>query len=188
MNNSEINSKIELATFAGGCFWCTEAMFLRLKGVKSALPGYTGGKRPNPTYQQVCTGATGHAEAIQVEFDPAEIAYDKLLKIFFHTHNPTTLNKQGHDEGTQYRSAVFYHSPEQKKTAENVIAELENEKIYPDKFVTEVAAASEFYVAEDYHKNYYDSNGNQGYCNIVITPKINKLMQDYSADVKDEYK
>lgn len=177
-----------LATFAGGCFWCTEAIFKRLKGVTSVLPGYSGGTVVNPTYEQVCTGQTGHAEAIQIEFDPPQIPYERLLDIFWHTHNPTTLNRQGNDVGTQYRSAIFYHDEQQKEIAEKSREELEKEHVYKDPVVTEIVPFDNFYVAESYHKDYYDKNRDQGYCNFVIDPKIHKLLKDYSKDVKEEYK
>lgn len=176
------------AIFAGGCFWCTEAIYKRLRGVVSVLPGYAGGATENPTYEQVSTGTTGHAEAILIEYDPAIIPYEKLLVIFFHTHNPTTLNQQGADVGTQYRSAVFYGDDTEKEIVERVVQELEAEKVYPDRVVTEIAPFTNFYPAENYHQDYYDRNREQGYCNIVISPKIAKLMKDYRDDVKDEFK
>lgn len=176
------------AVFAGGCFWCTEAIYKRLRGVASVLPGYAGGTIESPTYEQVSRGTTGHVEAILIEYDPAIIPYEKLLAIFFHTHNPTTLNRQGADVGTQYRSAVFYMDGPEKAAAESVIREIADEKIYTDPIVTEVTPFTNFYPAENYHRDYYDRNRNQGYCNIVISPKIAKLMKDYAADVKDEFK
>lgn len=179
---------IKKAILAGGCFWCTEAIYKRLRGVTSVLPGYTGGTTEHPTYEAVSTGTTGHAEAIEIEYDPSVIPYEKLLAIFFHTHNPTTLNQQGADIGTQYRSAVFYTDEAEKEIAERVVQELEAEKVYPDPIVTEIAPFTHFYPAENYHQDYYDRNRNQGYCNIVISPKIAKLMKDYAADVKDEFK
>lgn len=178
----------ETATFAGGCFWCTEAIFLRLKGVTSVLPGYAGGTVENPSYDQVSMGNTGHAEAIQIEFDPSQIPYEKLLDIFWHTHNPTTLNQQGYDVGTQYRSEIFYHNENQKKAAEASKIQLEADKVYPDPVVTKITAFTNFYPAEDYHKNYYDKNQDAGYCNVIISPKIQKLLKEYSSDVKDEFK
>lgn len=176
------------AILAGGCFWCTEAIYKRLRGVIAVTPGYTGGEKENPTYEEVSTGDTGHAEAIEIEYDPTLIPYEKLLHIFFHTHNPTTLNQQGADIGTQYRSAIFYSTDEEKKVASDVIQELETENVYPDKIVTEVVPFDRFYPAEDYHRDYYDRNQNQGYCHIVISPKIAKLMKEYASDVKDEFK
>ena len=179
------NPSLQTATLAGGCFWCTEAIFKRLKGVKSVLPGYAGGIIENPTYGQVCTGRTGHAEAIQIEFDSSEIPFEKILDIFWATHNPTTLNQQGNDIGSQYRSAIFYHNENQRKLAEKSKAELEKENKYPDKIVTEITPFTNFYVAEDYHKNYYDRNQNAPYCNIIIDPKIHKLLEKYRQEVKD---
>ncbi len=179
---------MELATLAGGCFWCTEAIFKRLRGVESVVPGYTGGIRSNPTYEQVSTGATGHAEAIQIEFDPNIIPYERLLTIFFHLHDPTTLNRQGNDEGTQYRSIIFYHSEEQKEKALKVRDEVADEGIWKDPILTEIIPFEAFYAAEEYHQNYYDNNKNQEYCSYVIGPKIQKLLKEYSKDVKDEYK
>lgn len=176
------------AILAGGCFWCTEAIYKRLRGVLDVTPGYSGGEKEHPTYEEVSTGTTGHAEAILIEYDPTLISYDKLLDIFFHTHNPTTLNRQGADVGTQYRSAVFYSNNEEKEIVIRVIQELETEKIYPEKIVTEVTPFVHFYPAEDYHRDYYDRNQKQGYCHIVISPKIAKLMKEYGRDVKDEFK
>lgn len=178
----------EIATLAGGCFWCTEAIFTRLKGVISVMPGYTGGNVENPTYEDVCTGTTGHAEAIQIEFDPSLIPFEKLLDIFWHTHNPTTLNRQGNDIGTQYRSSIFYSDEKQKEVAEKSKAELEIEGVYKDPVVTEIVPFTNFYVAENYHKDYYERNKGKSYCNFVIDPKIHKLLKDYANDVKDEYK
>jgi len=178
----------EIATFAGGCFWCTEAIFKRLKGVTSVIPGYTGGTAPNPTYEDVSEGATGHAEAIQITFDPSRIPYEKLLEIFFHSHNPTTLNRQGNDVGTQYRSAIFFHSNIQKEIAMKIIRKISEERIYDNPIVTEIAPFTQFYQAEDYHKNYFDQNDTAPYCSIIIGPKIHKLLNVYKEDVKDEYK
>jgi peptide-methionine (S)-S-oxide reductase len=172
-------AETELATVAGGCFWCTEAVFLRLRGVQSAVPGYTGGDVPNPSYNAVCTGETGHAEAIQIAFDPDEISYEQLLEVFFATHDPTTLNRQGYDVGTQYRSAVFYHSEAQKESAERVVAALNAAGTLPDKVVTEITPLDVFYVAEDYHHNFYNRNTTYPYCTAIIDPKIAKLYKDY---------
>lgn len=183
-----MNNTLEIATVAGGCFWCTEAIFKRLKGVDQVTSGYSGGARVDPSYEQVSTGATGHAEAVQIEFDPSVISYEKILEIFFHLHNPTTLNRQGNDEGTQYRSAVFYHSPEQEQIAEKVKQEVVDEGRYNDPIVTEIVPFENFYTAEDEHQDYYENNKNQGYCDYVITPKIQKLLKEYSKEVKDEYK
>jgi len=178
----------EIATLAGGCFWCTEAIFKRLKGVESVLPGYTGGTKENPTYQEVCTGNTGHAEATQIEFDPTVIPFEKILDIFWHTHNPTTLNQQGNDIGTQYRSSIFYHDEKQKEIAEKSKIEVENEKLYKDPIVTTIVPFTKFYPAENYHKDYYDRNQTAAYCNFVIDPKIHKLLEEYRKDIKEEYK
>lgn len=183
-----MSEKLETATLAGGCFWCTEAIFKRLKGVASVLPGYAGGKIKNPTYQQVCSGTTGHAEAIQIKFDPVQISFEKILDIFWHTHNPTTLNRQGNDFGTQYRSAIFYHSDMQKKIAEKSKAAFKKENVYKDAIVTEITPFTNFYVAEDYHKNYFERNKDASYCNFVINPKIHKLLEKYGRDIKEEYK
>jgi peptide-methionine (S)-S-oxide reductase len=169
----------ETATFAGGCFWCTEAVFQRLRGVKSVMPGYTGGQVPNPSYEAVCTGATGHAEAIQIEFDPSEISFEQLLEVHFATHDPTTLNRQGHDVGTQYRSGVYYHNEAQKETAEKVIARVNESDAYPNPLVTEVLPFDAFYEAEDYHQNFYNRNRTYPYCSVIIDPKVQKLMKSY---------
>lgn len=179
---------MEIATLANGCFWCTEAIFQRLKGVTSVTSGYTGGARPNPSYEQVSTGATGHAEAIQIEFDPTIISYETLLDIFFHTHNPTSLNQQGNDIGTQYRSAIFYHDDTQKRIAQEKITELELAKTFKDPIVTEITESTEFYPAEDYHKKYYEKNKDKPYCTFVISPKISKLFDKYSENVKEEFR
>src|SRR5262245_6078643 len=160
----------ELATLGGGCFWCLEPIFEELRGVGSVMPGYAGGRVANPTYQQVCGGDTGHAEVVQVEFDPQQISYADLLRVFLTMHDPTTLNRQGADVGTQYRSAIFYDSPEQKATAEQVVAEFEREGVWPNRIVTEVAPLTAFFPAEDYHVDYYANNPNQGYCRFVIDP------------------
>jgi peptide-methionine (S)-S-oxide reductase len=183
-----MSDKTEIATIASGCFWCTEAIFKRLKGVKSVLSGYGGGTVKNPSYDQVCTGKTGHAESVQIEFDPKVIPFKKILEIFWHTHNPTTLNKQGNDVGTQYRSAVFYHDKTQKEIAERVKKEIEKNGVYKDPIVTEITPFKNFYVAEDYHKNYYEEHQDAPYCDFVIDPKIRKLLQQYGNDVKEEYK
>jgi peptide-methionine (S)-S-oxide reductase len=179
---------METATFANGCFWCTEAIFKRLRGVQSVVPGYTGGKVDNPSYDQVSMGNTGHAEAIQIVFDPQILSYKKLLEIFWHTHNPTTLNQQGNDIGTQYRSAVFYHNNQQKEDAETVKKELEEMHAYTDPIVTEIVPYTTFYEAEDYHKDYYDKNKSAPYCMFVIDPKVKKLLNEFSTQVKEEYK
>ncbi len=172
------------ATFGNGCFWCTEAIFMQLKGVSSVLPGYSGGTSKNPTYKEVCEGNTGHAEVIQISYDPKVISYRELLEVFFYTHDPTTLNRQGADIGTQYRSAIFYHDEEQKQEAKKIIEQLTIEKVYSDKIVTEVTKFDVFYVAEDYHKNYYNNNKEQGYCRAVINPKLDKFVKKYKSKLK----
>ncbi len=174
----------ELATIAGGCFWCVEAVFEPLKGVDKVVSGYIGGKRPNPSYEQVCSGATGHAEAIEIHFDPSVISYRELLELFFAFHDPTTRNRQGPDQGTQYRSAIFVHSPEQRKTAEAVIRELDADKAFPAPIVTEVSDATEFYAAEAYHQNYYRNNPDKGYCQAMISPKMAKLRSTYAEKLR----
>jgi len=174
---------MEKATFAGGCFWCTEAVFQRLRGVKAVRPGYTGGSLKNPTYRAVCGGDTGHAEAVEVEFDPQEISYEDLLEVFFHLHDPTTLNRQGGDSGTQYRSAIFYHNEAQKEAAEKARDKLDQSREYPDPVVTEISQAGEFYPAEDYHEDFYNRNREYPYCRVVIDPKIQKLYKSFSAQL-----
>lgn len=185
---SENKTDYETATFANGCFWCSEAVFKRLKGIKSVLPGYSGGLVKNPSYEQVCTGRTGHAESIQIEFDPKVISFEKILDIFWRTHDPTTLNRQGNDVGTQYRSAIFYHDLKQKEIAEKSKRELENEGVYKDPVVTEITQFNIFYVAEDYHKNYYDEHRDAPYCSYIIDPKVHKLLVNYENDVRADYK
>jgi len=180
----KVKEGMEVATFAGGCFWCTEAVFLEIKGVEKVVSGYIGGKTINPTYKDICTGETGHAEAIQITFNPNEVAYEDLLEVFFATHDPTTLNRQGADVGTQYRSEIFYHSEAQKTKAENYIYLLEKEKLYDKKIVTKVSSASVFYNAEEYHQNYYNQNSSQGYCQMVIAPKLEKLRKYYKSKLK----
>jgi peptide-methionine (S)-S-oxide reductase len=169
------NSNEEFATLAGGCFWCLEPLFNDLKGVINVESGYSGGNIPNPSYQEVCDGITGHTEVVHIEFDPQIISYLDLLNIFFTIHDPTTLNRQGQDVGTQYRSSIFYHSPEQKITAKNVIGNISREKIWKDKIVTEIVPFKKFYRAEDYHQKYYQLNPNQTYCRVVIEPKVIKF-------------
>ena len=175
----------EVATLAGGCFWCLEAVYDELNGVTDVVSGYSGGRRPNPTYDQVCSGATGHAEVVQVTFNPEVVSFRELLEVFFTIHDPTTLNRQGADVGTQYRSAVFYHSPEQKETAEQVIAELNKEKIWDAPIVTEVTALTQFYPAEDYHQEYFARNPGQGYCQFVVAPKVAKFMKKFAGRLKN---
>jgi peptide-methionine (S)-S-oxide reductase len=175
---------METAVLGGGCFWCIEAAFNDCVGVKKVTSGYSGGKRPNPNYEMVCTGITGHAEVIQVEFDPKEISYDDILHIFFGLHDPTSLNRQGNDVGTQYRSVIFYTSEEQKKTAEKVIAELTEENLFEKPIVTEVLPLEKFFPAESYHQKYYENNPEQAYCQIVILPKLAKFRQKYAKFLK----
>jgi peptide-methionine (S)-S-oxide reductase len=172
------------ATLAGGCFWCLEAVFQQLKGVERVESGYAGGQRPNPTYEQVCSGTTGHAEVVQITFDPAVIAFRDLLEIFFVIHDPTTLNRQGADVGTQYRSAVFYHTPEQQAEATRVVRELEASHVWDAPIVTEIVPLERFYPAEEYHHDYFRRNPGQGYCRAVIAPKVAKLRSHYFEKLK----
>jgi peptide-methionine (S)-S-oxide reductase len=178
------SGQTETATFGGGCFWCTEAIFRSLKGVGTVESGYSGGKTKNPTYQEVCTGETGHAEVIQITFDPKVIGFRELLEVFWETHDPTTLNRQGADVGTQYRSAIFYHSPEQKEIAEKYKAELNKEKIFNGPIVTEITPFDKFYKAENYHQDYFENNRTQGYCQMVIVPKIEKFRKIFKDKLK----
>ena len=173
------------ATFAGGCFWCTEAVYKEIKGVKEVTSGYIGGKNPNPTYKQVCTGLTGHAEAVEIEYDPDLVPYEKLLEVFFATHDPTTLNRQGADVGTQYRSGVFYHDDEQKQIADKVIERLNVARVFPQRIVTEVTEASTFYPAEDYHQDYFENNPFQPYCQAAVSPKVAKVRKVFKDLLKD---
>lgn len=176
--------KQEVATLGGGCFWCLEPIYEELKGVQDVVVGYSGGKSVNPTYQQVCTGGTGHAEVVQVTFDPGVISFEEILRVFFTVHDPTTLNRQGADVGTQYRSVIFYHNEEQKQIAEKVIKQIESEGIWDAPIVTELAPFKEFYKAEDYHQEYYKNNPNQGYCRVVIEPKVAKFRQKFLSKLK----
>lgn len=175
---------METATLAGGCFWCTEAIFRRLKGVESVTSGYSGGNSEHPNYHQVSSGESGHAESIQIKFDPKVISFEKILEVFFKTHDPTTLNKQGNDVGSQYRSIAFYHDEKQKKTAEDLIKKL-NSETYSGKIVTELVPYKNFSEAEDYHKAYYEKNRSAGYCRVIIDPKINKLYKLFKEQTKD---
>ena len=175
---------LELATFGNGCFWCSEAIFQQLKGVESVEPGFAGGTLKNPSYKEVCTGTTGHAEVIRLSFDPKVISYEELLEVFFSTHDPTTLNRQGADVGTQYRSVIFYYNEAQKKAAEKMIAALTDAQVYDNKIVTEITAVNNYYPAEDYHKDYYNNNKEQAYCMAVINPKLNKFMKAYKEKLK----
>jgi peptide-methionine (S)-S-oxide reductase len=175
---------METATFGGGCFWCVEAVIQRLNGVEKVVSGYAGGATKNPTYKEVCTGTTGHAEVIQVNFDPAVISYEDLLTVFMTTHDPTTLNRQGADEGTQYRSVIMYHNDEQKATAEKVLHQLKD--TFPRPIVTQLAPLDVFYNAENYHQNYFNDNPNAGFCRVVIDPKVQKLRKLYTDKLKKE--
>lgn len=174
----------EIATLAGGCFWCLEAVYDQMKGITAVESGYIGGSTDAPTYEAVCSGRTGHAEAVRVTFDPAVTSYRDLLEVFFVIHDPTTLNRQGNDVGTQYRSTIFYHSPEQKATAEDVIATLTKENVYPDPIVTEIAPAGAWYEAEPYHQEYFARNPLQGYCTYVVGPKVAKFRKQFAAKLK----
>lgn len=176
----------EVATLAGGCFWCLEAVYEQLKGVQSVVSGYAGGHVPNPTYRQVTSGTTGHAEVVQMTYDPREVSYRDLLGVFFTIHDPTTLNRQGADIGTQYRSAIFYHSQEQKEIAEEVIREMEAAGVWDDPIVTQLAPLDVFYKAEDYHQEYYRNNRYQPYCQVVIRPKVAKFRKQYMDRLKGE--
>jgi len=177
-------SELQEATFGGGCFWCTEAVFLDVKGVTKVVSGYSGGTVKNPSYKEVCPGLTGHAEATRITFDPKLVSYADLLEIFWNTHDPTTLNRQGADEGTQYRSVIFYHNDEQRKTAEEYKAQLEASHTYKNKIVTEISPLTNFYPAEDYHQNYFALNGNQPYCQYVIRPKVDKFKKQFKNKLK----
>ncbi|MFZ2429782.1 MAG: peptide-methionine (S)-S-oxide reductase MsrA [Lutibacter sp.] len=179
-----MSDKLEIATLANGCFWCTEAIFQRLNGVEKVTSGYSGGKVKNPTYNDVTSGETGHAEVIQIQFNPSVITFQEILDVFFATHDPTTLNRQGYDVGTQYRSAIFYHSTAQKEVAETFIKALTEAKVFDKKIVTEVTPFEAFYEAESYHQNYYNNNKNQGYCIAVINPKLDKFIKKYKDKLK----
>jgi len=176
--------KTDTATFGTGCFWCTEAVFQELKGVIKVTSGYMGGKVANPTYEEVCSGTTGHAECLQIEYDTSIITFDELLEVFWESHDPTQLNRQGNDVGTQYRSAIFYHDAQQKEKAEHYKAQLNKEGAYPKPIVTEVTPASAFYAAEDYHQNYYNTHGSQPYCYLVIRPKVEKFEKVFKYKLK----
>ena len=177
---------MEQATFGGGCFWCTEAVFQNLKGVTKVISGYMGGHKPEPTYKEICNGDTGHAEIIQIEYNEEEISFEDLLLVFFKTHDPTTLNRQGNDAGTQYRSVVFYENPEQKTSAENMIDQLEKNMVFDRPIVTEITPISKFYAAEDYHQNYFNNNSSQSYCAFVIQPKLTKFIKEFGGKLKAE--
>jgi peptide-methionine (S)-S-oxide reductase len=175
---------LQKATFGSGCFWCTEAIFERLNGVVKVESGYSGGKVENPTYEEVCTGTTGHAEVTQITYDPSIITFDELLEVFWKTHDPTTLNRQGNDVGTQYRSVIFYHNEEQKELAEKYKAELDKSGVWDNPIVTEISPFTNFYSAEKYHQDYYNNNPNQGYCTFVITPKVEKFEKVFKDKLK----
>lgn len=175
---------METVTFGSGCFWCTEAVFQQLKGVSSVMSGYSGGHVENPSYELVVTGKTGHAEVCQIQFDPEQISFGDMLEVFFNTHDPTTLNRQGNDVGTQYRSVIFYHSEEQKVSAERAIAELEKSGSLKNPIVTEIVPFEKFYPAEEYHQNYFRNNPNQGYCRVVIAPKLDKFEKVFKLKIK----
>ena len=179
-----MNSGKEIATLAGGCFWCLEAVYAGLRGVESVESGYIGGRTANPGYEEVCGGETGHAEAVRITYDPAAVSFSDLLQVFFTIHDPTTLNRQGHDVGTQYRSAIFYHSPEQQAAAEGMIKRLGVAGLWTDPIVTEVAPASTWYPAEKYHQEYYERNQNQPYCRAVVAPKVAKFRRQFLEKLK----
>jgi peptide-methionine (S)-S-oxide reductase len=181
-----LNDTTEVAVFAGGCFWCTEAVYLEIKGIQKVVSGYIGGKVENPTYEQICTGTTGHAEAVQITYNPKEVTYEELLEIFFATHDPTTLNRQGNDIGTQYRSEIFYYNEAQKIAAQSYIEQLNLANVFRQPIVTKVSPASIFYVAEDYHQNYYAYNKTQSYCHYVITPKVEKVRKKFTNKLKQK--
>jgi len=180
------STKTEVATFGNGCFWCTEAVFQQLNGVDKVESGYSGGQVVNPTYKQVCTGTTGHAEVLQITYDPAVVSFETLLEVFWNTHDPTTLNRQGNDEGPQYRSAVFYHNDQQRQTAEAYKKQLDASGVFSKPIVTEITAFKQFYKAEDYHQNYYKDNPNQPYCAFLIRPKVEKFRAQFSNKLKPE--
>lgn len=185
VNSPAMDAKKETATLGGGCFWCTEAVYLNLRGVEKVIPGYSGGHIKNPAYREVTTGRTGHAEVVQIVYDPDIVKFSEILEVFFMTHDPTTLNRQGADVGTQYRSAIFYHDEIQKENAEDIIRQLEKEKVFADPIVTEVTAFTNFYEAEDYHVNYYARNKNQPYCQFVIAPKVKKFEKIFKEKLKN---
>lgn len=185
-SNSEAGGEVEQATFGSGCFWCTEAVFQQLKGVKTVVSGYTGGHTKNPTYEEVCTGRTGHAEVIHITYDPKVVTYPELLEVFWKTHDPTTLNQQGADKGTQYRSAVFYHNDEQKQLATEYKKKLDESGAFKKKIVTEITAAKEFYPGEEYHQNYFRTHPNASYCNAVIKHKVEKFRAVFKDKLKED--
>lgn len=184
--NFVITMNLQQITFGNGCFWCTEAIFQSIKGVKSVVSGYMGGQIKNPSYREVCTGKTGHAEVLRIEYDANEISFDELLLVFFKTHDPTTLNRQGNDVGTQYRSAIFYHDNAQKQQAEAMIKKLTQEQVYSKPIVTEITPATEFYRAEDYHQDYFKNNPHNPYCAVVIQPKLQKFAKEFGEKIKSQ--
>ncbi|NIK72531.1 peptide-methionine (S)-S-oxide reductase [Thermonema lapsum] len=184
MSQTQQTKNLEIATFGGGCFWCIEAVFQRLKGVEKVVSGYAGGHKENPTYKEVCSGTTGHAEVCQIYYDPQQITYQELLEVFFTAHDPTTLNRQGADVGTQYRSIILYHNEQQKSIAAHFIQKLEESKIFNSPIVTELKPFTTFYPAEDYHQNYYNNNPTQPYCTFVVKPKVEKIKKLFSEKIK----
>jgi peptide-methionine (S)-S-oxide reductase len=174
----------QVATLAGGCFWCLEAVYEQMRGVEKVVSGYIAGEKPNPTYEEVCSGNSGHAEAVQISFDPAQVSYGELLSVFFTIHDPTTLNRQGNDKGTQYRSAIYYHNEDQRAEAAELMLELRKQHIFPAPLVTELVAASTFYPAEAYHQHYYANHPEQGYCQFVVAPKLKKFKEHFAAKMK----
>ena len=186
VKNSAMSSNLQKITFGNGCFWCTEAIFQTVRGVKKVTSGYMGGQTDHPTYKQICRGDTGHAEVTEVEYDADQITFNELLLIFFRTHNPTTLNRQGNDVGTQYRSAIFYYTDEQKQQAEEMVKKLTAEHVFDAPIVTEITPAGKFYQAEDYHQNYFNDNSSQPYCSFVIQPKLNKFAKEFTEKIKPE--
>ena len=186
VSSSSHAMNLDTATFGEGCFWCSEAIFQQVRGVDSVVSGFAGGTVPNPSYEEVCTGSTGHAEASQIVFDPSVVSYSDLLEIFWKTHDPTTLNRQGNDVGTQYRSVIFFHTPEQKRIAEELKRRLDSAKVFDEPIVTEIVPYTNFYKAEDYHQNYYNEHGNQPYCRLVIQPKLEKFLKAFHGKLKPE--
>jgi peptide-methionine (S)-S-oxide reductase len=182
--NLEHSTSLDTITLGAGCFWCVEAVYQNVKGIKSVVSGYMGGKTENPSYKEICTGTTGHAEVCQLIYDKNEISFEEVLEVFFGTHDPTQLNRQGNDIGTQYRSAIFYHSENQKSIAHSIIQQLEKEKVYSLPIVTEITPAAKFHKAEDYHQNYFNLNGSQAYCQFVVRPKVEKLKKVFPEKLK----
>jgi methionine-S-sulfoxide reductase len=178
------DNQLELATFGAGCFWCTEAVFQNVNGVSKVVSGYAGGKVKNPTYREICTGTTGHAEVAQITFDPSKVSFEELLEVFWNTHDPTTLNKQGADEGTQYRSVIFYHSDNQRQAATDYKKQLEASKVFKNPIVTEISPLPDYYPAENYHQNYFELNPNQSYCQYVVRPKVEKFKKQFQSKLK----